>query len=618
VEEKEGKTIYILPSGKQKKNLRIFAISGRRAKYEPSTASKIVKEIQESIRKIEEEIDDVLLWELSGDETSIEELTELYFGEKIEDERKVALFNKLSSSKYFKRRGENFFRRTPREIEEIERMEKAEERKGQLIKKFLEYAKGKVEKDREIEEVLSLLKQYIIEDGKIPQKSFVESLTQAAGIKNKNGIISLLERLGEWSVEEEPLMDKLGIGKPFRKELIMEGKSFIPDDREREEYGETIAIDDIETVEVDDSISIEKKKDSYIIGIHVADLAAFIPQGSGLDKTAFKRTQTVYLPEGRFLMLPEELILENYTLSEERPSRALSLFLEISRDFRILKWWFKRTLIKVKRRTYEESEKIFQGEYEFLLRFFSYRKDERIKRGAIVVNIPEVEIRVKGEEIEIKRKEFNTPAHLAVQEAMIIYNEKAAELLAKENIPAIYRIQPFEFEERPIIDENDPLFPIKIIPYLRASHLTTQPQPHLSLGVNLYTQATSPLRRYGDLIIQRQLLRAMGIEKESYTREDLLEIFEYLEERTKLIKELVRARKTFWIMKYLTQMEGRHIEGYYSRLKDGRHMVFFPQFMLEIPVNLPWKTPQREGRKMVFKIKKIDLKRRRPILVPVI
>lgn len=618
MEEKNGKIIYILPSGKQKKNLRVFARSGKKAKYEPSTAGSILRKVQEKVKKIEDEIDDRLLWELSVNETAIEELVELYFGERAEDERKVALFNKLSSSKFFRRKGENFIKRSQAEIEEIEKMEKALEKKGQLINKFLDYVKGKVEKDNEIEDVLKNTRQYIIKDGNIPQKFLVESLMRSLGIKRKEGLISLLERLGEWSVEEEPLMERLGIDKPFKAEIIAEGKNITPDDKEREEYGETVAIDDVDTIEVDDSISIEKMGKNYIIGVHVTDLAAFIPAGSNLDKTAFKRAQTVYLPEGRFFMLPEELVKENYTLSEERPSRALSLFMEVSEDFRILKWWFKRTWIRVKRRTYEESEKIFQGEFDFLLRFFTHRKNERIERGAIVVNIPEVEIKVKGEEIEIKRKEFNTPAHLAVQEAMIIYNEKAAEFLAKEGVPAIYRIQPFEVDEKPRIDENDPLFPIKIIPYLRASHLTTHPQPHLSLGVNLYTQVTSPLRRFGDLIIQRQLLKAMGIEEKHYSRQDLLEIFEYIEERAKMIKELVRARKTFWIMKYLTRMKGHHIEGYYSRLKDGRHMVFFPQFMLEIPVNLPWKTPQREGQKMVFKIKKIDLKRRKPVLIPVI
>jgi len=109
----------------------------------------------------------------------------------------------------------------------------------------------------------------------------------------------------------------------------------------------------------------------------------------------------------------------------------------------------------------------------------------------------------------------------------------------------------------------------------------------------------------------------MGIEERAYEREELLSIFDYLEEKSRLIRELVKSRKVFWIMKYLEKMKGRHIEGYYSRLKDGRHMIFFPQFMLELPVNLRWNRAQRPGRKMVFKIKEVDIKRRRPILVPV-
>lgn len=617
LEEVDGKVIFILPSGKRKKNLKVFARFSKNVDYDPSTLKQNLKEIEEEIKKLEEEIDDQLIWEILDKDASIDEISELFFGEQVADERKVALFNKLNASKFFKRKGEIFIKRTKEELKKIEKMEQARLEKEKTAEEFIQFVKGKKEKDENIKKTIQILKKYIIEDGNIPQKNVVEIVMEKAEIKNKYGLISLLERIGEWSVEEEPLMEKLSIKKPFKPELIIEGENVIPDDRERVEYGETIAIDDRETVEVDDSFSIEKKGNNYLIGIHVADLSSLLPRDSLIDKEAFKRVQTVYLPEEKFFMLPKKLIEEKYTLSEKRSSRALSLFLEIDPEFRILNWWFQRTWIKVKRKTYEESQSIFQGIYSVLLEFLNYRRSERIERGAIVLNIPELEIKIKGEEIEIIKKEFNTPAHIAVQEAMILYNEKAAEFLSKAGIPAIYRIQPSEFEEKPQIDLTDPLYPIKAIPYLKSSHLTTQPQPHLSLGVNLYTQATSPIRRYGDLVIQRQILKAMGIEEWAYEREELLSIFDYLEEKSRLIRELVKSRKVFWIMKYLEKMKGRHIEGYYSRLKDGRHMIFFPQFMLELPVNLRWNRAQRPGRKMVFKIKEVDIKRRRPILVPV-
>ncbi len=614
IENKE-ESFIIFPSGKRRRKGKIFAKTNFRVKYDPSTLKEELRKIEREAKKMEDEIDDELIWEASKGEMSLDEISHIYFGEVISDERKVALFRKLSNSIFFKRKGEKFQKRGKEEIERIMAKEKAQEKKRREIEEFTSFLKGEGEKSESVNRILSIIKSYVIEDGNISEKKLVESLMETLGVKRIEDLIGILAEIGEWEVEDDPLMLKLKIGRPFKAKNIEEAMEVEAHDEGRENYGETIAIDDEDTIEVDDSLSIEEEGEDFVIGIHVADIASFLPEGSGLDNEALKRTQTIYLPKGRYFMLPAELVVQRYSLSEARPSRALSLFLKVNRDFRILRWEFKRTMISVKRRTYENSLDIFQREGKFLLDFLNERRKRRKERGALMVNLPEVEIKVEGSQIEIELKEFNTIPHKVVQEAMILYNEKAAEFLAREGIPAIYRTQPFEPQERPQVNENDPLFPVKIIPYLKSSQLTSQPQPNLSLGVNLYVQASSPLRRYGDLAMQRQMLKAMGLER-GKTREsnELLSVFQRIEEKSRLIKELVKSRKTYWIMKYLATKEGEHIEGYYSRLKNGRHMVFFPNFMLELPVSLPWKNPQREGRKMMFRIGKIETKMKRPIL----
>ncbi len=605
---------FVLPSGKRKKSLQVLAPSSLKGKYEPATFKTALKEAERKVEKLAEEVDDELLWETITSPASLEEIAEVYYGEKVGDERLVALFLKLSSSPLFKRKGELFVPRDRQEVEELRKAEEAKERRKEKVNRFLEAIKTG-EKNEETEELFSLLRNYVINQGEIPEKNLVQEIMEGLGLRGISGLISFLAKMGRWSDDEEPLIEKLNLNKPFKADIITASKKLpISDQGREEEPAEALAIDEATTVEVDDAISLRREGQDYILGVHVCDLEAFIPRESDLDREAMKRAQTVYLPEKRYFMLPQELITELYTLSPDRPSRALSLYLRLGPELEIKNWWFTRTFVRIRRMSYEEADNLLEKEFPVLYEFFQRRLQARKERGALIVNLPELEIKIEGEKVELERKDLNTPAHQAIQEAMVLYNEKAAELLVKKGVAAVFRTQPFEPGEVPEIDPEDPLYFLKIIPFLKASQLTTHPQPNLSLGVNFYTQASSPLRRYGDLVMQRQMAYALGLSPQSYSTEELMAIFEYLEERTKQIKELVRSRRTYWILKYLQQREGKHIIGYYSRYMSGRHFAFFPDLLMEFPVNLPWQRPQRPGREFVFRISKVELRKRKLIL----
>ncbi len=609
----EGNT-FVLPSGKRKKSLQVLAPSSLKEKFEPATFKAALKEAEKRVERLAEDVDDELLWETLTTPASLEEIAEAYYGERVKDERLVALFLKLSSSLLFKRKGEIFIPRDSQEVEELRRAEEAKERRRERVNRFLEAVKTG-EENEETEKVFSLLRSYVIHQGEIPEKNLVQEIMEAMGLRGTSALISFLARAGRWREDEEPLIERLSLNKPFKTELINASKTPAVSDQGREEEpAEALAIDEATTVEVDDAISLRREGQDYILGIHVCDLEAFIPKESELDREAMKRAQTVYLPEKRYFMLPEELIKELYTLSPERPSRALSLYLRLGPELEIKRWWFTRTFVKIRRLSYEEADDLLEGEFPVLYEFFQRRLKARKERGALIVNLPELEIKVQGERVEIERKDLATPAHQAIQEAMVLYNEKAAELLVKKGVAAVFRTQPFEPGEVPEIDPQDPLYFLKIIPFLKASQLTTHPQPNLSLGVNYYIQASSPLRRYGDLVMQRQMAYALGYSPHSYSPEELMAIFEYLEERTRQIRELVRSRRTYWILKYLKQKEGKHIIGYYSRYMAGRHFAFFPEVLMEFPVNLPWQRPQRPGREFVFRISKVELGKRKLII----
>ncbi|GEM_PF-3238220 len=609
---------FVLPSGKRKKSLQVFSSSSLQGDYHPATFKTALKEAQKRAEDLAREVDDQLLWETLSEPATLEEIGEIYYGQEVKDERLVALFLKLSNSPFFKRKGELFVARSPREVEELKRAERAREERKELISRFLNFVETGENPPEEAEEIFSLLRNYVVHQGKIPEKNLVQEIMTSLGIRKSQGLVSFLSRMGRWKEDEEPLIEKLNLNRPFKPELIIQARSFpVSDEGREEEPALALAIDDANTVEVDDAISLRSHGEDYILGIHVCDLEAFIPRETDLDREAMKRGQTVYLPEKRYFMLPEELVTEVYTLSEEKPSRALSLYLRLGPQLQTKEWWFSRTLVRIKRMSYQEADERLERDYPVLSEFFQRREQGRRERGALIVNLPELEIKIDGERVEISKKDMMTPAHRAIQEAMVLYNEKAAELLVKKGVAAVFRTQPFDPGDLPEIDPEDPLYFLKILPFLKASQITTHPQPNLSLGVNYYTQASSPLRRYGDLLIQRQMAHALGLSEENYTTQDLMAMFEYLEERAKQIKELVRSRRTYWILRYLQQREGQHLVGYYSRFLSGRHFAFFPDLLTEFPVNLPWQRPQRQGREFVFRIDKVDLQKRKVILTMV-
>ncbi len=116
-----------------------------------------------------------------------------------------------------------------------------------------------------------------------------------------------------------------------------------------------------------------------------------------------------------------------------------------------------------------------------------------------------IKVSPKGE-IEIAAAPAGGVSQEVVSELMITANHLSAVFLKDRGIPAVFRSQTEKIsEEARELDDKDPLFPVRIVRMLKPSRIMTYPEPHGSLGVDCYAQATSPIRRYTDLIVQRQI-----------------------------------------------------------------------------------------------------------------
>jgi exoribonuclease-2 len=137
---------------------------------------------------------------------------------------------------------------------------------------------------------------------------------------------------------------------------------------------------------------------------------------------------------------------------------------------------------------------------------------------------------------------------------MILINNLAGEFCVEHEIPVIYRVQEEpaeEVAELGDLEKYDPVITDKLIRFIRPSRLSSIPQKHSGLGLEVYTQLSSPIRRFADLVIQRQVACAVEGITLPYTGEELFQILAEVEETLKTHKSLYQDSGNYWFMKYL-------------------------------------------------------------------
>ncbi|MDM8560067.1 ribonuclease catalytic domain-containing protein [Candidatus Parabeggiatoa sp. HSG14] len=554
--------------------------------------------IQATVNSLCEDIDVSLLWEsaLELELSEINDLTELYFGEEITTEHLAAIWRVLAQERfYFKRRNKDWEARSAEQVSELRTQH---EREMARIK-----AQG-------------LAHDWLKKLAKIPLPAFPTlSTAQNSSEENKveeifqvieipEDIIPFVERLEGWlrgdadkAVEE--LMSRIATtvqltGREFAFETLQKtGRIPLDTDRDvvvgglKSEFSALVneaaqavkpwqptktqnitqllfSIDDEETREVDDALSIERDGLDWKLTIAIADPASVIHCGDILDKEAMRRGTTVYLPTQTVLMLPECISCDIASLTAEEVRSSLVIRVWMNEKGKVTKSDISREPIQVmKRLHYSDADKLIeQGEDETAQRLrellicakllFAQRQAE----GAIILQRPEYKISVNQGTISVTMIERESPSRLLVAEMMILSNHVAAKYAYRHNIPFIYRVQdpPLQPITQSMIAE--PLGFHKIRKLLGRSSLSLQPRGHSGLGLSMYTQLSSPLRRFADLVMQRQLMAHFVEEELPYDDEELLKVLETAERTTREARSIEGEAKKRWLMQYLKQNWG--------------------------------------------------------------
>ncbi len=353
----------------------------------------------------------------------------------------------------------------------------------------------------------------------------------------------LLLETGLWDITRNPYPLRWGLST----KSATEGLSSPPEEDRTEIPGFSYAIDNEGSTDPDDAVAYDGK----YLWVHIADPASTVMPDSSIDKAACQRGATLYIPEGAARMLCEDC-LEDYALGLKEKSRALSFRILLNSEGGIEECQVMKTIVNVKRLTYQEADKIKDSD-ELKPLFDIARKniERRSKSGAVQITMPEIQIRLEGEEKKVVITNHpHTESSEMIREMMLLAGEGAAKFAFRNNIPF-----PFVSQEAPTIPEDIPeglAGQFRLRRCMRKRNVSVTPGMHSGLGLALYSQVTSPLRRYSDLIAHQQL-RAFIDGKKLMDKDTMLMKISEGDAGAMAAKKAERNTNMHWTLVYLLQ-----------------------------------------------------------------
>jgi ribonuclease R len=372
----------------------------------------------------------------------------------------------------------------------------------------------------------------------------------------------------------------------------------------------TFTIDPVDAKDFDDAISVRKIKDgSYEIGVHIADVSHYVEPENPLDKAAYQKATSVYLPDRVNPMLPEHISNVLCSLRPNEDKLTFSAIFEINSKAEVKHYWLGRTIMHSNRRfTYEEAQDIIEtkggdhAEEILLLNELAQKmRRKRFNKGAINFSSQEVRFRLdeKGDPIGIMIKE-SKEAHQLIEEFMLLANRYVAESISKikvkgKPLPFPYRIHDTPDEEKllPFIafankfghkfDSSSPeaiaasfnklltdvhgrpeqhvLEQLGIRTMAKAKY-TTENVGHYGLGFQHYCHFTSPIRRYPDVIAHRILQEVL--DNKFIVDKKLEEKCKHCSDRERAAMEAERSANKYKQVQYMRNYVGEDFDGVIS------------------------------------------------------
>jgi ribonuclease R len=435
-------------------------------------------------------------------------------------------------------------------------------------------------------------------------------------------VLNVLGDIDEPGVDTEIIIRKYGINDEHSPEAVEEAKRLGAVVKERDLKGRTdfrplttVTIDGEHARDFDDAITIERLPNGhYWLGVHIADVAHYVPEGTALDGEAYERSTSVYFPERAVHMFPSELSTGLCSLNPNVDRLVQSCLMEVDRQGDVVRYEIHDGVIHSDARmTYTDVNAILTEQdpavtrkYSHLVAMFETMKElfqilnqRRRRRGSIDFDLKEPEIVLDDEGMveEIIAAERNV-AHRIIEEFMLLANETVAEHLDQRDVPTLYRVHedpdPMKVEEfdefvstlgyslgappnavRPrhfqkLVEriqgkpEEKPIA-FLMLRTMQKARYDPQNLGHFGLAASSYTHFTSPIRRYPDLVVHRTLRESrlgMSEDRKEELTEELPEVARHTSERERRANDAERELVQWKKVRFMADKVGDEFDGY--------------------------------------------------------
>jgi exoribonuclease-2 len=440
----------------------------------------------------------------------------------------------------------------------------------------------------------------------------------------------LLADMGLWPRHHLPALQGTSWQKGFSVPLLGEAEALLqlveepwPGDGDRLDLTglRTVTIDDDDTVDIDDALSLDWRADGAPqVWIHIADPGRLIAEGSPLDLEARRRATSLYLAQGTLPMFPEILATGPLSLRAGQRCAAWSLRIDLDEEGAIAGMQLHRSWVRpTYRLSYDDADELLElappqeKDLLTLQDLMQSRRAWRERRGALFLDQPEGRIRHDplnpggdGAVLEITEP---TASRQMVAEAMILAGAAIAEYGREHQLALPYRSQPVA--PVPALQDLEalPVGPVRLAAIrkgLTRGQVGSRPAPHFSLGLEAYVQATSPIRRYGDLLVQRQL--AAHLEGRTPLDEGaLLEVLTAIEGGLREGMAISREDHRHWQQVWFAEHRSDQWRGLFLRWLREDHqlaLVHVESLAMDLPAHCQG-TP-KPGDGVLLRVREVD------------
>ncbi len=591
---------------------------------------ELLRRLEETARIREElraAIDLGEVWELlaqEGQTSSVEEMAELWFGGASVNQV-AAMGRRLREDRLlFKYKEGVVLPNPPEVVEQLEEQQKRELERRRELEEVAVWLQAVWEgKETEApmpwrDHVEELLRQMAIWGSEAPGHDQGKAFLDQARLNFPEAPFRLLVRLGVFQEDEDLDLYRLEIPLEFSPEARSMSRRLgtepPPDpyaSGRRDLTGlELMTIDGERTRDFDDALSLEEVPGGWRLGVHIADVSALVHPDTPLDLEARERGTSIYLPERRLSMFPEVLSEDTLSLLAQQERQALSFLVTLDPEAEVRDWEIVPSLIRVRQRlTYCEVEDRLPRDPRLAAVSHLTRrlKERRLAQGGFELHWPEVWVNFNFQgELQVVVEDQETESRQLVAEAMVLANSLAARLLAEHSVPAIYRVQPEPREPMRREGEKSLLELWRDRRRLSRVVMNLDPQPHWGLGVPCYTFATSPIRRYLDLVSHRQVLALVSGTAPAYDREALENIVAQIDPAMRRANLLKTRRLRYWLLKYLSARVGQTREALVLESMPHRYRLMFPDLLLEFFFQPPPSLKLTPGDTVLVRLDKVS------------